>query len=50
MHTQNFFINKGTNGKNIENISKNFPEFEVVFSFALVRVMMYISHKSHKFY
>jgi hypothetical protein len=34
MHTQNLFVNDGGNGKTIEAVGENFPQFDVVASFA----------------
>jgi hypothetical protein len=36
MHTQNFLVYKSSNWHDIKNINENFPNFEVIFPFALV--------------
>ena len=33
MHTQDLFINQGTDRHNIEDIGESFPEFDIVLSF-----------------
>jgi len=34
MHTKNFIINQGGNGKAVEAVTKGFPEFEIISSLA----------------
>lgn len=37
MHAQYFFVDKGADWEDVEDISEDLPQFEIVFSFALVR-------------
>ena len=36
MHAEYFFIDEGTDRHDIENIGKNFPQFQIIFSFTWI--------------
>ena len=44
MHTQDFVLNEGSNGKVIEQIDELFPELEVVPPFAFIQETVNLSY------